>query len=261
MFLRIIYNISLFSVILLLFNNGVVLAQKIENTNYVLVGDKMHLTYDLIFEDGLAEFFVTVYYGNSNTQSNKLIESQGEIGEGVLPGLNKKIIINNVAQFQLFSEDLNFRISEQLTSLPIKNFTLTNDKFKRGKNVFLTWQGGMSGEIVQFSLFKGEEEIYSAEHIIFAFFQEGTREGNFMINRNVKPSDNYHIQIQNQRGIKLTTSEFKVTRKIPTLAKVAGVLVIAGIVAILNSDSGGGSTQDNTSGIPDLPGDIHPGGG
>ena len=238
-------------------------AQKIENINYLVVENTIHLNYDLIYEIDNAEFNISVYYGDQKSQTRALTNATGEIGDkAIFPGRGKKIIIEDILPFDPFMGNLKFRIVHKLMYVPVHNFEVLGNKFKRGKSVPIAWQGGKSGEIVQLTLLKSDEEVYTRDHKIFAFFIAGSRETNFIINKNVKRGDDYKIQLTTVDNISFTSSVFSVKPKIPMAVKIGGFVIVGGLVAILSgiSDSGGGDSNQRTS-VPDLPDGAHPGGG
>ena len=104
--------------ILLIMTPLLLVAQQVNNIVPRIEGNTVIINYVLIVTNPNAKCEVIVYFGSSNSQTQKLINGEGEIGENIDGGINKEIIVSNINPFIPYQKNLTFRIEATFTYNP-----------------------------------------------------------------------------------------------------------------------------------------------
>lgn len=217
-------------------------AQDVNITQTELQGGDLVIHYELIDEDKDRRYTLHLYSSKDN-YVQPLQNVEGDIGVDIRVGGNKKVIWH--AREEL-GDDFNGNIGLELKGSIYTPF-VSLDNFedygvlKRGKPYQITWSGGRGDNILQFELYQGDKKVHVFEE------RPNTGKTSISLPTDVKPGKNYYFKISDTRNRDevVYTGNFKVRRKIPLVLKLGTGLILAGGVAILLDQMGGG-TGENT---------------
>ncbi|MDN5205273.1 Ser-Thr-rich GPI-anchored membrane family protein [Fulvivirgaceae bacterium BMA10] len=219
-----------------------------ENFVYKIVGDEVHIEYNLIANIEGQTFDVVLYCSDSLDFEQRLYLATGDVGKNISPGIGKKIIWSNKNELTAYDlEELDFRIAVNLnTSKLFFIYPRNNAIFKRGSTEKIEWQGGANSENLQLELYKFDVRQTLVGHTI--------NKGNYVwsIPKSVKPGNNYRIRmkIANKQGEAVFSERFEIKRKVPTAFKL---IPVGGLLATLAIVIFGGDNTDNTLPGPPVP--------
>lgn len=91
------------------------LSQEIRNVHFEQLGNKIIIYYDLLESNSSQRFDVSIYCdkGNKDNWGNPLKEVSGEVGEDILPGLNKVIRWNVLDEFDKLVGEISFKVEAE----------------------------------------------------------------------------------------------------------------------------------------------------
>jgi hypothetical protein len=124
----------LYGIIFLLSPLNCLFSQKVENVRVLQVSDQIHVFYDLseVDENRILKIEINVSDNGGSTYEITPISIFGDIGIGISPGINKKIVWDVLNDFEaLAGTDFRFKISAKYLT------TESNTKAKKGKYLSL----------------------------------------------------------------------------------------------------------------------------
>ncbi|MFY0687502.1 MAG: hypothetical protein JXQ90_10070 [Cyclobacteriaceae bacterium] len=238
---------------LLLFVNVLCLpAQDLMIKEIALVGEDVHITYDLLDNDITHKYQLSLYSSNDNyILPMEMVE--GDIGVDISVGGNKKAIWH---ARQELGADFKGDVAIELKGKLYIPFVTLNDfedvsKMKRDRPYTLTWAAGRGSNVLTWDLYNAKSErVHTFTNIA------NVGEYEFVLPKDVKPGKGYTLKItdQNNKEDIVITPPFDVTRRVPLYVPssigglAAGVLYL--LIDRLGSNTGGNVEPDR---IPDLP--------
>ena len=208
----------------LLFVFKVSIAQQIENLVFRQDGLNIMITYDLI-GDTEKIYFITVFGSHDNfTTPIELIA--GDVGAETSPGAGKRITWDARKELGEYKGNIRIRLHAILT--PIIEFENVSSRFRRGKSYEIHWKTGTSKDNIQFELYRGNELINDLGQI------PNTGNWNWEIPQKQKPGKGFRF-----KAIALNKTayspDFRISRKMPLMLKIAPFAIGIGVAAILVS--------------------------
>jgi hypothetical protein len=228
-----------------------VLGQTLSNIRAEAKGNVVYVYYDLQGSMEGQVFQVDLFSSqNGNTVPLKYV--RGDVGKAIVPGNNKKIEWGAKKELQKHAGDITFEIRAQLTYAPL----LVKDSgikkvYKRGSTCKVVWQGSIAEDSLQVDLYRGNKKVAD----ITTTFNKGEYE--WRIPATVELGENYQLRLSSIQTPSNTAQSqpFAIKRKIPTVAKIVPVALLAGTAAVLliSGNGGSGSKEGGTSGDDQLP--------
>ena len=212
-------------------------AQSLENLNASFDGEKLIVTYSLIYADANQKFKVVLFSSHDNY--NQPIFATGDAGENVLPGKVKRAVWNAKDVLPIdFDGEVLIKIKATRVAAPKLTFApLAITTYKRGNTVSMKWTGGYRTDKIHIELIKDNKvNLLVVDQI------NNTASYEWKMPKKVK-GRNYTLRVSNAaKPNELTESiPFIVKPRIPFLVKVIPMVAIGAAVAILK---GGGPTPD-----------------
>ncbi len=212
-------------------------AQQIQNLKASVEGERIFITFDLITDSAGDKFDVAVYASNNNFNSPLRLVS-GDIGSSVEAGTAKRIVWSARTELGNFKGDLSFEL--RATVVAVFSQTSKLAAVKRGTSVPLGWHGGKKDEDVKIELLKAGTSVRTLSS------SGNNGKYDWSIPGDQKPGKDYQIRMTNGREIS-TSNNFQIKHKIPTLLKVAPVVVVAGVLVAISSGSKSSETPKDSS--------------
>lgn len=210
-----------------------------------LAGEKIIVHYDLDDSNPANEYQIQLFASQSNF-ATALTKVQGDIGNEVKPGSNKKIEWNVREEIGPYKGRLSLEIRGRMFMAVARfNNISEGDKFKRGKSRLVNWRPGNSNP-VNIELLKDGNPIKTEMN------QPNNGAFNLFIPANSKVGADYTLRITDTKNTAdfVVSQPFSVQRKIPLGLKVLPVVAVGAAAVLLG---GGGSTTKPPAGIPDPP--------
>jgi hypothetical protein len=217
----------------------IALSQNIENLQTSIQGNKAIVSYDL---GGTSSYYIDIY-SSKDTFTNKLRFAIGDLGSGIRPGKDKKIIINLELEKIIVNEDLKFQInaiSEQTESARVNDSSLKYMPLyvrdvRRGKINEIYWPATNTSIFINIELYQNGQFIYP---IASNVPNSGVLIWNTL--RSLKIGENYQIKIIDvNNSLNLVRSNlFMIKAKVPLVVKlipfVGTAATIIGVVSLFN---------------------------
>ena len=221
------------------------LGQNLTDLSAIQQGNEVLVNYHLDAEQGKA--YTITLYSSADNFARPLQLVTGDIGnKRVLPGIYKTIKWRVLDELKTFDGDISFEI-RAVPAVPLfSNITSSLAKVKRGKEVTISWAGGLPKEQVVIELLNGDQAV-----------PLGTTTANtgsipFAVPSNMK-TGNYKIRLS-QAGELIDGNSFMVQSKYPIWMKVVPLVVVGGVVAALSGGGGAGPGPNPTKDdFPDPP--------
>lgn len=229
-------------------------AQRITIKKVELAGDKINVYYDLDDSNPNNEYLLHLYTSTDNF-SNAVTKVSGDVGPGITPGINKKIVWSIRDEFGGYKGKIALEVRGRVY-IPFMKFDNSSvaKSYKRGRQYLFSWKSGDPTGQVNLTLMRGDELVQNVGTL--------SNNGNYnlLIPPNAKPGGNYKLRFTNANNAEeiLETPTFKVAPKVPLAVKVLPILAVGGAAAALSGGGGGGGNTppDNNSTeipVPDLP--------
>jgi hypothetical protein len=224
-------------------------AQTIENLDISLEGDNIVISYDLIAPDPNEKFQV-YFYSSHNNYSTKLANISGDAGNYVIPGLAKKAIWHAKKSFRGFDGDITIKLraSKQLAVARDEKLvfrSLDRNNYKKGKTIYMAWDGGILGQPTAIYLVKDGKKIQTING-------NATNEHKYTwsLPKDSKAGKGYTIQVSSTSET-VSSPAFKIKHKVPLLLKIIPFVGVGTVVYLL-----AGSRTEKP--LADLPGPVKP---
>jgi hypothetical protein len=223
-------------------------------------GEKMKITYDLIYNNPNQKFTVTAY-GSFNDFVTKLENVIGDVGNNVLPGEGKIITWYLAAELPLNFNDM---LQVKLVATPMAGGEKTEKRMqfvnpnasttgKKGKSMNISWEGVDPAGNYMLELFSGKDKKTDIATV--------GKNLNFKwkVPKNLEKGVSYKIKLTNRENSMdyIFSPEFTVKSGISPLLIVAPAIVVGSVAYLVFGSGGGGGPGGNTE-LNDLPPPIDP---
>ncbi len=224
-------------------------AQTLSNVTVKFESGLIAVHYDIESPDP-SQLFEFYLYGSHDNYSSPLMEVTGDVGQKVSSGRQKVIYWDARKEFGNFKGDVNLKIKGDFyTPLVAYNDFINDQKIKKSKTMNITWEPVAEFEELTFEIVKNGSPITRKISIRNSGKYTWTVPGNY------KAGDGYRVKLGSKENpMKYELSdEFTIKRKVPTLLKIAPVVVAGGVFVIMmgGDESPGGQETDES--IPDPP--------
>lgn len=199
-------------------------AQTIENVRSTFQNNKVTITFDIVNAKAGQEFNVKVY-SSHNGFATPLTYLSGDVGHSVKAGVSKKIEWDVQGELKNFTGDitLDVRAEVVLAWLFLEPKSGTG-KVRRGKDFEILWQGGASTDNVKLEyIFDGKTNTIGES--------KNTGMFTWKVPSDLPKGKGYELRLTSSGNS--TTENFLVKSKLPLWIKVAPVLVVGGVLAVL----------------------------
>lgn len=215
-----------------------------------LTAETVVIHYNLIDTTRERRYTVNVYSSKDNFLA-PLQKILGDAGLEVTPGLNRKITWRSKEELgSTFSGDVEIEIRGRVY-IPFIRFNdfQENMAIKRGKAKTLTWTGGTRQNILNFAIYKDDKFVDVIPNIANAGSYD------VVLPTSIKPGKNYYFMVSDSKNKDqvMKTKNFTVKRKLPLVAKVLPVALVATIVPLLTGGSDSSRDLETPPGPPDNP--------
>ena len=218
-------------------------AQALKNIKAQAEGDLVIITYDLEAPDNNQKFNVELYSSHDNYR-NPLRYLQGDYGDNVLPGKNKRIEWNAKSELNSYQGNVTFEVRATM-AMPALRFTnpAAGTKFKRGKAYTIAWEGSGVNE-------NSKVQLYNNGAVSQTIGQAGNeRRVTWVVPDGMALGKNYSIRLVNGTDEIASSPEFAIGRKIPLGLKIVPVIAVGAVAYLIL----GNSTIENEP-LPEPPG-------
>lgn len=199
------------------------LAQNLTNLSAVQQGNEVVVTYHLDGEKGKA-YTVTLYASNDNFAAPLRLVQGDVAAKRVLPGSNKTIKWRVLDELKTFDGEISFEI-RAVPAIPLFSKIMSSAaKVKRGKEITITWAGGLPKEQVTVELVSGDQTVPAS-------ITDNNGRLLFSVPKKMK-TGTYTIHLS-QAGEITTGNVVAVQPRIPLLLKVLPVVVVGSVIALL----------------------------
>jgi len=227
--------------------------QNFTNIKAEFIDGDVEVTYDLIGESG--EEYRVELRNSLDDYTSVLRSATGDVGEGIQPGENKKIIWDADANLpENFDGSIQFKLTGELTFKPSADETTkpeilqpgAGSSFRRGKAARFVWKGVDNASEYRLELYKGEQLLANLN----TFKNEESYTWNIPID--TKTGKDYSIKLVNTTGPgSVESGDFKIAPKIPLWLKIVPIAVVGGAAAALSGGSDSGPGPGGTNGGDD----------
>lgn len=223
-------------------------AQTVVIKKVELAGEKVIVHYELDDGNPNNEYLINLYSSKDNF-ATALTKVTGDVGMEIKPGATKRIEWNIIEEYGGYKGKLALEIKGKVY-VPFARLINFDNKhtWKRGKSHPIKWKPGNSNPL-NIELYNGGErvtgEINHPNNGSYSLF----------IPKHAKAGKEYRLKISDTRNSEevIYTSYFKVGAKVPLWMKVAPVVVIGAVVAILAGGDGGTKPPESTDKLPAAP--------
>jgi len=193
-----------------------------------LVGEKVIVHYDLDDGNPNNEYLISLFASKDN-YATPLTKVSGDVGMEIKPGNGKKIEWNIVQEYGGYKGKLALEIKGKVyvPFVKLQGFD-TNKKYARGKTHVIKWKSGNSNPI-NIELYNGGERVTGEIN------HPNSGSYSMFIPKHAKPGKEYRLKISDPRNSEevIYSGYFKVTPSVPLWLKVAPVVVVGAVVAII----------------------------
>jgi hypothetical protein len=239
-----------FLLVAAVFFGTTVIAQTVVIKKIELAGENVIVHYELEDSNPNNEYLINLYSSKDNF-STVLTKVSGDVGMEVKPGLNKKITWKIREEYGGYKGKIALEIRGKvyIPFAKLQGFD-TKKAYKKGTTVNLKWKAAGSTPI-NIELYKGGQRIggdmnipNNGSHALF-------------IPKHAANGKDYRLKLSDTRNADevIYSDYFKVTPKIPMIAKIGAGVAVAAVIVVLVTKSGGGS-KDNAGDDGEDPGEI-----
>jgi hypothetical protein len=204
------------------------------------------LYYDLVDDDKSRTYLIQVYSSHDNFKA-PVQKISGDVGINVKPGLNKKITWNARRELgNAFAGDVQLEVRGRLYVPTIRITSTTEDIIKRTRSVPISWTSETKGGKLRVSLYQDDQVVKVYTGI------NNSGKTKIKIPASVVPGTGYcfSLTLESTPEDFAKTNEFEVKKRFSTLAKIAPVAIVAGVIFILLPDKAS-SEVEGPPGLPD----------
>lgn len=190
--------------------------------------DLVEIKYTLLGQKG--EIYNVSVSGSHDNFSKPLISVTGDVGSGIETGGEKTILWQPKTELESFNGRISFEINAELISTPILITTpnTSNNTYKRGKKLDVSWHGGAKQEIFYVQLLKDGIEKFTLDTLTITNIYNNKL--NWQIPGNVRKGDDYQIRITSadRSNVYKQSSSFTIRPRIRLVYKL--IPLVAGLV-------------------------------
>ncbi|MFN3403986.1 MAG: GPI anchored serine-threonine rich family protein [Cytophagaceae bacterium] len=209
-------------------------SQKIQNVKAEVHGDNIVVTYDLIHTEVNQDFKISLY-SSKDQFTTALKYVSGDVGSGVKPGKNKKIVWSAREELGEYEGDITFEVRGVPVSGSGADVAIIkpskNEVIRRGKTYEIKWKGANQSQTYELELLRNGKTV----DVINNAASGGAY--NWKIPVKTKPGKKYSVKITNSGNSQdfAMSDPFIIKRKIPLALKIVPVAVIitGGAIAAL----------------------------
>jgi hypothetical protein len=227
-------------------------AQSVAIKKVELAGELIIVHYDLEDSNPNNEYLINLYSSKDNYFA-ALTKVSGDVGMEVKPGTDKKIMWKIRDEYGAYKGKIALEIRGKVY-IPFVKLTSfdAKKKYKKGNTYNITWKPGASNP-VNIELYKGGERVSSELN------QPNNGSHTLFFPKHIKTGKDYRLKITDTRNTDevVYTDYFKVTPKIPMIAKIGARAVVVGVIVFVltqkKSPSNGGEEGGDSIPLPGLP--------
>ncbi|MDH5399073.1 MAG: GPI anchored serine-threonine rich family protein, partial [Cyclobacteriaceae bacterium] len=199
--------------------NLLVHAQRIENVKAEASGSKIIITFDLMGEEPGQKFDLEAF-ASHNDFAEPLMLLKGDIGKGIKAGADKRIEWNARAELR----DYAGAITVEVRGMPVLATFIfiepaMGSSARRGKSTGLVWKGGTGTERFRLELMKGEQVIKDLGNV------QNTGLYTWMVPPETEKGNDYRFRMV-YGDEKIESQPFAVKSKLPLALKLSPVPVL-----------------------------------
>ncbi len=185
--------------------------------------------------------FLVQLYSSQDNFSVPLTKVTGDVGSEVLSGVDKKIVWEITKELGSFKGNVSLELRGRVYVPFVKIMEMSEGRiFKRGKNYPINWtSGNLSGQ-VNIELFNADNERIWGENNV-----ANVGKFDWYIENNVRKGNGYRLKFTNvkDRNDVVYSRPFAIKPKIPFMVKAGSITVIAAVIGVLITNSGGGESS------------------
>ena len=202
-------------------------AQTIENVKANFLDGKVIINYDLKADSNAA--FVIELYGSHNNYSVVVRLAQGDVGNSIKPGVQKRIEWDIKKDLKDYKGEIIFELHADPAILP---WVIVQPSLKtglrRGKAGTILWLGGKPTQDVSLELYQGTNLVQAITSSPVA----NTKKYEWALPAKMKTGGGYTIKLSSgKEGV--TSATFKINSKIPLYIKLLPIAVIGGLIPVI----------------------------
>jgi hypothetical protein len=224
-------------------------AQKIIMEKILLVEGAMEVYYTLDDTNDSQEYQVDLYSSKDNF-AVPLTKVSGDVGTEIKPGEFHMIRWNAFEEIGGYEGELFLEIRARVY-IPFVRITGFNEgaKFKRGRTYPLLWTSGNKGGQIDIELYKDQSRVSGDRNV------PNSGKYEYAIPGSVKPGKNYQLKFTNTRNRDESTytGYFRIIPRIPVVAKIGVLAVVATGLALLIPGPDTTTPQQELEGPPGFP--------
>lgn len=237
-------------------------AQSVRNVRATINGNDVIISYDLNTPTRGQKFDITIK-SSKDGFSNPLLKVSGDIGPEQIAGNGKKIIWEAKEEIGIFKGVVSFEITATVTFTPIQFLQPVADtQVKMGKPYTLKWKGGTLNSDLRLELLKNNSQIMEMGSI--------TNTGSYIwtVPKTMQKGENYQFKLLDptRPNDAVLSIGFNIKKKPSPLVIIIPIAAVLGVGAAVLLGGGDPPPPDvpipvETQSVPELPTNIHPGGG
>ena len=208
------------------------MAQKLDIDFIEFAGRNIVVHYNLDDVGNSSRQFLVQLYSSQDNFSTPLTRVTGDFGTEISAGVDKKITWDITKELgATFKSDVSLELRGRVYVPFVKIKEVAKGQiFKRGKNYPLSWtSGNLSGQI-NIELFNGQGERIWGENNL-----PNVGKFDWYVPGSIKKGSNYKLKFTNakDRNDVVYSDPFIIKHKIPLLAKVGGLVVVAAAIQVV----------------------------
>lgn len=214
-------------------------AQRIDNVQANVIGDKVIVSYDIAAAAEGQKFKVSLYASHDGyTSPLNLITGDAGLHNELLAGYGKRIEWNAKSELKEFDGEITFEIRAQVLAAPLRVIgPAIGARHKRGKSMDIQWKGGMPADLVKLELLKGGSVVSQIGEI------SNTTSYTWTIPKKITSGADYQVKLT-ASGTVVTSDIFKIKKRTPLIVKALPVFAAGAIAFVILSNGGGPGSED-----------------
>jgi hypothetical protein len=213
-------------------------AQVFEIKKIDQASNEITIFYDLEDTGKPSPYFIQLFSSKDNF-TNPLVNVRGDVGIGIVAGINRKIIWNMRSDLgDSFIGDIQLEVRGKVYVPFIKlNQIGKNNMIKRATKTSLVWGGEINNKELIFDLYLNDERIQTIPSIA------NNGKATIVISSKVKPGNSYYFRISEVGNPEheINTDEFAIKKRFPLIVKLAPAAIVGVVVILLLPDKPGDS--------------------
>ena len=233
---------------ILLWLPGVCLGQSVGNVHAAFQNGKVTVTYGISGGNEKQTYNVALYSSYDNF-AQPLVSVTGDVGNNKTGGPAKSIVWDATTDLGEYKGPLTFRVVAVPLAMPYSFIQpAMASSYRRGKQAEIRWEGGLASDDITIELLKEGTVLRQLS---------GTKNSgaqNWAVPKDMQKGPGYSLRLKSSTGQSITSNVFSIKSKVPLALKVAPLLVVGGLVAVLVGGGGGpGPEPNNGNDLPVAP--------